>query len=174
MPANTLPSRTGLDRQEVQRFWHQTNPALLLLLQEMENRESWTLRDSEAAQIVEGLEAVLPQFCQAYFVEQLDLPEQAGLLATLVGYVGAAQFVAFLMQSEDLRAGVIKRMAYALRSNERLEEGAGVFADLFLERLQLVLASDLKQHIFSEKRVTELAAIIRQVNLMRRKSNAGQ
>lgn len=171
MPAHTMPAKTGLDRQEVQRFWEQTNPALLTLLKEMEARESWVLHEGEDAGVVEGLEAVLPNFCQTYFVDSLDAPERVGLLATLVGYVGAAQFVAFLMQSENIRDGVIKRMAYALRNSDEPSGEAGVFADLFLERLQLVLSSDLKRHVFSEQRFAEVAAVINQVTKMRR-SNA--
>lgn len=156
---------SGLARDDVLRFWEQTNPKLLALLQEMEQRETWVLGDSEATLIVQGLESIIPQFCQQHFAESLEGSDKAALLATLVGYMGASQFVAFLLQAEKVRDGVLKNITYAMRNEAGAD--ANVYVDLFIERVQLVLQTDLKSTVFSGKRIKELGAIIKQVNQLR-------
>lgn len=156
---NILP---GLAREEVHTFWEQTNPELLTLLREMEQRETWVIKDSEADQVVKGLESVIPAFCRQHFVDGLEDSDKAALLATLVGYMGASQFVAFLLKVEAVRDGVLKNITYALRNDNSAE--SKVFVDLFLERIQLVLRSDLRRSVFSGRRIKEIGAIIRSVN----------
>lgn len=165
METEAFTPTSGLDKAEVLGFWERTNPQLLILLREMERRESWVVIGEESKQIVAGVESVLPEFCQQYFVDNLNLPEKASLLATLVGHIGATQFVAFLMQAEGIREGIVKQITFAMRGESQGEDA--VFVDLFMERLQLVLQSELKRYVFSASRIAEVAAIVKSVKKMR-------
>lgn len=160
-----LQVQDGLDSDKVKAFLQRENPAVLALLQEMERRETWVLREGEAETVVQGLGQVIPAFIQQHFVEGIRDPERASLLAVLVGYVGAVQFVAFLMQSETVRSGIIQQVLFALRDSAGSD--SAVFESLFLERIQLVLQSDLKQRIFAPARVNEVVAIVKMIESVR-------
>lgn len=152
-----ISAGTGLSRSQVLEFWERENPDAYRLLTEMEHREHWLLSQEQLTRLVGGLEAVVSKLSETDYVEMMGVPEKAAMLATLVGYIGAPQFISFLLSAESIEGGVTSKIVYALGLSEQKNQ---VFVELFNERLLLVLRHDLYGKVFSKERSERVLNVI--------------
>ncbi len=161
MAGQRIASETSelLDSEMVATRWRELSAELARLMTWMDSQENWLQQkgDNELLEILHHLIA-LSENDDA--VREMHKPYVAGQLAQVLAWVESSRFFRLLEVMDRNSPNFVNRFVLALG---RVGGEAGVYADLFFERVMVIHRSELLGRVFGGHRTNAIAEAIRTI-----------
>jgi hypothetical protein len=148
-----------LDGEAVAKRWKELGDSLARLMTWMDSQETW-LREKGDTELIEVLHQLIELSENEDAVREMHKPHMAGNLAQILGWVETSLFFRLLEVMDLNSPNFVNRLVLALG---RVGGDAGVYADLFFERIMLVHRGELLGRVFGESRTHSIAETIRTI-----------
>lgn len=148
-----------LDSEMVATRWLELGAALARLMTWMDSQEVWLNKQGDA-ELLSVLLQLISLSENPTAVREMHKPYVAGQLAQVLAWVETSRFFRLLEVMDRNSPNFVNRFVLALG---RVGGEAGVYADLFFERVMVIHRSELLGRVFGGERTTSIAEAIRTI-----------
>lgn len=148
-----------LDSEMVATRWRELGAALSRLMAWMDSQEVW-LNQKGDQELLAVLVHLIALSENESAVREMHKPYVAGQLAQVLAWVESSRFFRLLEIMDRNSPNFVNRFVLALG---RVGGEAGVYADLFFERVMVIHRSELLGRVFGGDRTSAIAEAIRTI-----------
>lgn len=148
-----------LDSEMVASRWRDLSEELARLMSWMDSQENWLKREGDH-ELLDVLHHLITLSEKDDAVREMHKPYVAGQLAQVLAWVESSRFFRLLEVMDRNSPNFVNRFVLALG---RVGGEAGVYADLFFERVMVIHKSELLGRVFGGDRTSAIAEAIRTI-----------
>lgn len=140
-----------LSQSAIDAHWQSVSEALSRLLRLMDSREDWVAEPE--TEVLALLSQLLELLEDQQFAQRVLSPQKIGLLTQTLALLSTSRFMRVLEMADRRRPGLVSKLVMQMSS---VGGTLAVEANLFYERLAVVMRGELLGQIFSAKRAERI------------------